>query len=60
LEYQQTKTVSSPNKKKIRKKIEEKIDEFDKYAIRKKVHQFWQNHDVPTLDKILIAINEEG
>jgi len=54
LEYQRDKTVSSPNKK----KIEEKIDEFDRYAIRK-IHQFWHNRDLPTLDKVLVAINED-
>lgn len=59
LEYQRDKTVSSPNKRKNRQKIAEKIDEFDKYAIRRKIHQFWHNRDLPTLDKVLVAINEE-
>lgn len=40
LQYRRTKTVCSPNKTKIRKTIFEKIDEFDKYAIRRLVHQF--------------------
>lgn len=60
LEYQRTKTVSSPNKTKIRVKISDKVDEFDKYAIRRKVHQFWHNREMPTLDKILVAVNEEA
>ncbi|XP_022175604.1 uncharacterized protein LOC111037372 [Myzus persicae] len=59
LEYRQTKTVSSPNKRKIRKNITEKIDEFEKYAIKRKIHQFWHNRDMPTLDKVLLAVNEE-
>lgn len=59
LEYQRTKTVSSPNKTKIRIKIDEKVDEFDKCAVRRKVHQFWHNRDLPTLDKLLFAINKD-
>jgi len=60
LEYQRTKTVSSPNKTKNRVKVCDKIDEFDKYAIRRKVHQFWHNREMPTLNKILVAVNEEA
>jgi len=60
LEYQRTKTVSSPNKTKIRVKISDKVEVFDKYAIMRKVHQFWHNREMPTLDKILVAVNEEA
>jgi len=59
LEYQRTKTVSSPNKTKIRIKIDDKIDDFDKYAVRRKVHQFWHNRDLPTLDKLLLSVNQD-
>ncbi|XP_025192636.1 uncharacterized protein LOC112592697 [Melanaphis sacchari] len=59
LEYQRTKTVSSPNKTKVRKQLTEKVDEFDKYGIRRKVHQFWHDRDTPTLDKILVSVNED-
>lgn len=59
LEYQRTKTVSLPNKTKVRKTVHEKIDDFDKYAIRRKIHQFWHNRDLPTLDKALVAVNED-
>uniref|UniRef100_A0A2S2P486 Uncharacterized protein n=2 Tax=Schizaphis graminum TaxID=13262 RepID=A0A2S2P486_SCHGA len=60
LEYKRTKTITSPNKTTIFKCVEEKIDDFDKYnAIRRKVHQFWFRREIPTLDKILCAINED-
>ncbi|XP_060846443.1 uncharacterized protein LOC132926121 [Rhopalosiphum padi] len=45
LEYKRTKTISSPNKTKIFKSIKDKVDEFDKYAIRRKIHQFWFRHE---------------
>jgi len=37
-EYKKQGTVSSPTKKKLRPTIIEKIDEFDKNAIRQKIH----------------------
>lgn len=39
--------------------ILDKVDEFDKNAIRQKIHSFWRKREVPTLNKILIAINED-
>lgn len=58
-EYKTKGTVSSPNKNKIRPTILEKVDSFDKHAIRRKIHGFWLNREVPTLQKMLIAINED-
>jgi len=58
-EYKKEGTVSSPNKKKIRPTILEKVDDFDKHAIRRKIHGFWLNGEVPTVAKMLIAINED-
>lgn len=57
--YRQTKTVSSPNRTKIFKNITSKVDEFDKCAIRRKIHQFWFNRELPVLDKILSVVNED-
>lgn len=37
----------------------DKVDEFDKNAIRQKIHNFWRNREVPTISKMLIAINED-
>lgn len=59
LEYKRNKTVSSPNKTKKFKNVKDKVDDFDKYAIRRKVHQFWFNRELPTLDKVLTVINED-
>jgi len=58
-EYRKYGTVSQPNKTKYRQTIVDKIDEFDKNAIRLKIHDFWRNREVPTISKILIAINED-
>lgn len=58
-EYKNKGTVSSPNKKKIRPIIIEKVNNFDKNAIRQKIHSFWFNREVPTIAKMLTAINED-
>ncbi|KAL4090213.1 hypothetical protein QTP88_025112 [Uroleucon formosanum] len=59
LDYKNTGVVKSPNRKKIRLTIKEKIDDFEKNAVRRKVHNFWFKGEVPTLDKILKSVNEE-
>ncbi|KAF0761570.1 DDE 3 domain-containing protein [Aphis craccivora] len=58
-EYKNEKTVRSPEKTKIRATFKEKIDDFERDAIRRKVHEFWFRKQLPTLDKILIAVNED-
>lgn len=58
-EYKNKGTVSSPNKKKIRPTILERVDDFDKNAIRQKIHSFWFNREVPTISKMVTAINED-
>jgi len=58
-EYRNEGSVTSPNKKKVRPTIIEKVDEFDKNAIRQKIHNFWRNREVPTIQKMLVAINED-
>jgi len=37
-EYRDTKTVSSPTKERIHKNVISKTDNFDKHAIRRKIH----------------------
>jgi len=59
-QYKRSKTVHSPNKTKIRVSTKDKIDDFDRDAIRRKVHNFWFQREIPTLDKILKAINEDS
>lgn len=58
-EYKKEGTVSSPNKRKVRSTILQKVEEFDKNAIRQKIHNFWKNREVPTVPQMLIAINED-
>lgn len=40
-------------------KITEKINEFDKTAIRRKVHSFYLNGKLPTIDNVLLAVNDD-
>lgn len=58
-EYRNSKTVSSPNRTKIFKNVTKKVDDFEKEAIRRKIHQFWTNHEVPNLNKIMTVVNED-
>ncbi|KAL4126607.1 hypothetical protein QTP88_010819 [Uroleucon formosanum] len=58
-EYRETKTVSSPNKERIYKNVISKTGDFDKHAIRRKIHNLWINRELPTLDKILSIVNED-
>jgi len=58
-EYKNTGLLKSPNKKKNRPSIIQKIDDFEKNAIRRKIHDFWLKREIPTLNKILIAVNTD-
>jgi len=58
-EYRNFKTVSSPNRTKIFKNVNDKVDDFDREVIRRQVHQFWVNRELPNLNKILNAVNED-
>lgn len=58
-EYKNHGTFSSPNMTRNRPTILHKIDESDKNAIRKKIHDFWRNREIPTITKILTVINED-
>jgi len=46
-------------KKKIRKTVVDKAEYFDQNAIRQKVHNFWFNHQIPTLNKIVVIVNKD-
>lgn len=59
-EYRNKGTVSSPNKTKNRPTVLDKVDDFDQNAIRQKVHEFWHNRQIPTLNKILVAVNGDS
>lgn len=57
--YEKSKTVESPRNKKQRTTINEKVDSFDKFAIRRKVHEFFFRNEPPSMDKILKVVNAD-
>jgi len=58
-EYKTTGTVTSPNKTRNKKCPFDKIDDLDRNALRQKVHYFWLRKELPTIDKILQAVNDD-
>lgn len=58
-EYKSTGTLSSPVNKKNRPTVVDKVDDFDKNAIRQKIHAFWFRREIPTLPKMLQVINDD-
>ncbi|KAL4126161.1 hypothetical protein QTP88_010387 [Uroleucon formosanum] len=58
-EYKSTGTVASPTKTRNKKCLFDKIDDLDRNALRQKVHSFWLKKELPTIDKILEAVNDD-
>lgn len=58
-EYKSTGAIFSPVNKKKRLTIVDKVDDFDKNAIRQKIHAFWFRREIPTLSKMLRTVNDE-
>ena len=59
-EYKTTGELKSPSKTKHRPNtILTETDDFTKNAIRRKIHNFYFENTVPTIDKILQAVNED-
>lgn len=58
-QYKKNGTISSPNRKRTRTSLFDKIDELHRHGLRQKVHSFWLQRELPTVDKILIAVNED-
>lgn len=58
-EYNNKGTVSSPSEKRNKSTILERVDDFDKNAIRQKVHSSWFIHEIPTFLKILTVVNND-
>lgn len=56
-EYRSTGT--SPNKIRLKKCLFDGIDDLDRNALRQKVHSFWLRKELPTIDKILQAVNDD-
>lgn len=57
-EYRKTGHTSSPQRKRIRTTLFHKIDDMDRNGIRQTIHSFWLRRELPTIDKILTAVNE--
>ncbi|CAF4946214.1 unnamed protein product [Pieris macdunnoughi] len=58
-QYKECGTVKAPAPLKKRPNLIEKIDDFDKSCIRKKVHEIFLKGEMPTINKILQAVNED-
>jgi len=58
-EYNSKKTVTSPCKNRTKASFKEKFDDMQMNAVRLHVHSFWLNKTIPTLDKILTAVNND-
>lgn len=59
-EYKRNHTFSEPNTNKNKKTIVKSLDEADKHAIRRKVHDFFFKNEIPTIDKVLKEVNEDA
>jgi len=59
-EYRRKGTITSPNRKKLRPKLTDKVNESDKNAIRRKIHEFWHRREIPTFEKIMASINNDS
>lgn len=58
-QYKQKKTLSSPNKSRAKPSLFDKIDDQDRTGLRRKVHSVWLNRELPTVDRILLDVNED-
>ncbi|CAH2013297.1 unnamed protein product [Acanthoscelides obtectus] len=56
-QYTKNHTFSEPMTSKHRKSIVKSLDEADKHAIRRKVHEFFFRNEIPTIDKVLQEVN---
>lgn len=58
-EYKHEGTVTSTNTKRVRTTLFDKIDDLERNCLQQKVHSFWLRRELPTIDKILYAINDD-
>lgn len=58
-EYKDTHTIEEKGATKKKLNIIQKLDSFEKTAIRQKVHSFFMEGELPTLDKIVQKIKED-
>lgn len=58
-DYKENSQITPPITTKTRPNFSDKIDDFTKSAIRRKVHSFFIKGELPTLKKVLSEINED-
>ncbi|XP_076179541.1 uncharacterized protein LOC143152859 [Ptiloglossa arizonensis] len=59
-EFKRTRTLSIPKEKRTRDTTIDSIDDLDKNAIRRKVHEFYMNNEIPTAEKVLKVVNDDN
>lgn len=59
-EFKQKGKNETPTKTRNRKKLNEKLSEFEKMAIRRIMHSFYFNNELPTVDKVLKKVNDDN
>lgn len=59
IEYKTKHEFSEPKTNQNRKQIVESVDDFDRNAIRRKVHQYFFRNELPTLEKVLRDVNDD-
>lgn len=58
-EYKRTGSIESVLKMRKKSNLFDKIDDLDKQGIRKVIYSFWLRRELPTLNEILKAINND-
>lgn len=58
-EYKRKHEFVEPKTNQNRKRIIDSMSEFDKNAIRRKLHQYFFKSEFPTIDKVLKDVNED-
>ncbi|XP_060846134.1 uncharacterized protein LOC132925787 [Rhopalosiphum padi] len=58
-QYKTTKTVSSPNRRRAKASLFDKIDDLDRTGLRRTIHSVWLKRELPTIDRILFDVNAD-
>ncbi|XP_026813621.1 uncharacterized protein LOC113554117 [Rhopalosiphum maidis] len=58
-EYKSSGTISLPINNKKRLTVIEKVDDYSKNKIRKKIHEFWFSKKIPSLRKIIQVVKND-
>jgi len=57
--YNRSKTVISPNRTRVKISARIIFDEFARNQVRRHVHSFWYNREIPIVDKIYQAVSDD-